>query len=330
MASSVRLSLLALGAGLLMIGRSSAQTRSSSVSVQTINNADSLESTFAVLGWRQCLPMDFNSSPSWYSAKECNSKVTNGGVPAECAGVPALVQLYNCLAHSRYQVDTVDGNLCFNVTLKESLLLSYSKDASWHDAQENRDVACRLMSSAALKPRQQAVYSYLCARFSLFADCESQRSQTPDDLDDVSLTQRISFLQGNCPMSPNSMLDAFGEITGHTNMECGQRPNSETLKEQYYDAIKHVSCLLQDFIGDDDHLNFYGLVDALAKKFGGYWSVPLQWLDDSCSPLALNIPEITVNQFIDCWASRGLAYCAFSDANLLALDMPESCAIVAY
>ena len=58
-----------------------------------------LESTFGVLGSRQCLPADFDPSETVPLAKAAGGYVSDpANVPAECAAAPILALFYNRFA----------------------------------------------------------------------------------------------------------------------------------------------------------------------------------------------------------------------------------------
>ena len=97
-------------------------------------------------------------------------------------------------------------------------MLSFSNDVNYQTTARKLMDACKRASSAQLTPRQQAVYSMLCFRWSLFADCDRQHNSGTLDADGT--LRRVKFLSGNCPLSPSSLLDTFGVVTGHTWMQC--------------------------------------------------------------------------------------------------------------
>ena len=220
----------------------------------------------------------------------------------------------------------VDGTLTFNVTDLELFMRSLSNDAEWNSAQAERDLRCRQNAKDSLGPQQLAVYSYLCSQFSLFANCDRLRNGKYE-LDELSMKQRTAFLEGVCPASPNAVLVSFG-LTSPLLAECDQVVyTGDDVQNRYSSAVARVACLLKDFENSDGSLNVPRLMAPISHKFAGSLAESLLSLWETCGSSGGH--SITAEQFVHCWAGEGLAACASFDANLVALTVPETCAIIA-
>ena len=234
------------------------------------------------------------------------------------------------LLHSAGQLVEKNGIISFDITSFENMFTVKSGNDAWDRAQGERNVFCRQMSSGSLKPKQMAVYSYMCARFYEFAYCDYKRSVASFELDKMSLTQRINFLEGTCPTSPISLLAASGEVTGLLFGQCRSDgpAKGKGIRQRYEASVSRIVCILQQFIMDDGSLNVPGLVNSISMYSGGDGFDSLLQLEENCGPAALGKTSVTAEEFVQCWAGVGLVTCAAYDANLVAQAMPESCHIL--
>ena len=186
---------------------------------------------------------------------------------------------------------------------------------------------CQRMSWAPLTPQQQAVYTYLCVEWKLFADCDLQQSMQ-GTLDEEGMLVQSRFLAGDCPFSPTILLDSFGLVTGRTWAECSQGIYSgDDASQRYASEVSRIVCLLQDFNDGAGNLDYDKLKSAVeAVDFqGGPASTKLVWLLDNCT--GSNSQQITTEQFAKCWGTRGAPSCAHQEADGVASMFPESCVI---
>ena len=200
---------------------------------------------------------------------------------------------------------------------------------------------CKRMSWAPLTPQQQAVYTYLCVEWKLFAGCDLQQSME-GSLDEEGMLVQSRFLAGDCPFSPTILLDSFGLVTGRTWAECSQGIYSgDDASQRYASEVSRIACLLQDFNDANGNLDYDKLKSAIqAVDFlDGPASTDLLWLLDDCTGRNSFVPPgppevaarvaapVTAEQFAKCWGTRGAFSCAHQEADGVASMFPESCVI---
>ena len=236
---------------------------------------------------------------------------------------------FNFHLYSRGQIGS-DG---FNMNAFKDELASYSNDERWQPMLAI--LYCARASPASLSPQQQGIYMHTCVTWSLLAACEATRGIDTGTLADTEKLRRARFLSEDCPLSPSSLLDAFGLVTKRTWADCsvglytGDNPTL-LLKA----AVGRIVCLLQDFVNQSNMVDFQALINATedADTDGLSASTDLLIrLVDECAGMERNgthhyvamSPEV----FASCWAKLGVPRCAKHEAAKLASSFPESCVL---
>ncbi|KAF0288639.1 hypothetical protein FJT64_012938 [Amphibalanus amphitrite] len=291
---------------------------------------DQLQPTFQTLGPRQCLPADFDASETVPLASASAVRVTTGSLPAECAGVPLLALFYNSFAGSNGLLSPDASS--FDVDGLMTVMASYSNDQTYNNAVAQIMDRCRQFAAPGLTGRQTAVYSYGCLKWSLFANCDRQQDER-DALDEEGALRRARFLSGSCPLSPNTLKPILERVTGRTLEECGAGLYQGSDPYQLYEAgVARLACLLQDLSKSDGSIDFDKLRASITRGRPG--AVHVLKMMNACgkgegATRAGQFRAITVNEFAQCWASKGTFSCAFQEANKLAKEFPNDCVISA-
>ena len=207
---------------------------------------------------------------------------------------------------------------------------------------------CQRHVGGTLTPRQQAVYMYLCVRWALFAECDYQQEVSGGSLDEAGQLRRARFLAHDiCPLSPATLLNGLGLISGGRQRSCSQEPRytGDDGTQLYEAEIKRTVCLLGDYMFDNGSFNFIQMVsqasaninekyDALyrAGKFKDAGTERLELHSDRlrkvvnhCADLRTGPSDLSAEEFVRCWARRGVFDCAKTEAQRVAKSAPESC-----
>ena len=211
---------------------------------------------------------------------------------------------------------------------------SYSDDKTWHPLEEGLTRSCARASPASLTPQRQAIYIYSCVRWSLYADCDQQQGAN-GTLDEAGKRRRARFLSEDCPLSPITLLDAFGLVTNRTWAACSVGFYSgDSVTMLYEAAVNRTVCLLQNFVNQSGMVDFQAFVDAIedADTDGISASTDLLIrLVDECAVEEqgnqISYRDMTPEEFVNCWAGVGVLSCAKHEAAKLASSFPESCVI---
>ena len=201
---------------------------------------------------------------------------------------------------------------------------------TWKGSRKDLTSICKRASSARLTPRQLALYSLLCFRWTLMADCDFIQA---DKLDDEGKLRRAQFLSGDCPTSPGRLLDAFGLVPSRSWAECGKGLYTGNNATQQYEAnITRIACILSDYkdmSGNVNHDKLMTAIDNGAESDVGASSFLLKRQVDRCAGKwkadKMTYKQITLEEFVKCWASHGVFSCATQEANQVASDFPDSC-----
>ena len=209
-------------------------------------------------------------------------------------------------------------------------MLSYTKDRVWNSDVRRILARCRQASVAGLTARQQAVFSYGCLKWSLFADCD-RIQEGKNSLDSAGKLRRARFLSGDCPLSPSSLQDALERIADRPLAECSQGLYSGEDADRLYDAqISRIICLLEKFTDSAGSIDFPKLRTAVARAQRP--AAQLLKMVNVCGTRrelfgTSQNKEISAKEFAECWAGEGIFSCAFQQANQVAAQFPDSCAI---
>ena len=208
-------------------------------------------------------------------------------------------------------------------------------------------LACQRASSATLNPQQLAIYSHLCVRWGLLADCDAIQD-SEDRLGEDGKLRRARFLSGDCPLSPATQLDAFHLVSSRNWTTCSRGLyTGDDASQLYAAAISRTTCLLQDFKTTNGTVDFPMLVKAFAKGDMGDIGPPSGFLDrvvERCAVReqyivkdrknmtqeeslgqwsAKNYKSMTPEEFVKCWAGQGVFGCVTQEANDVARSSPS-------
>ena len=194
--------------------------------------------------------------------------------------------------------------------------------------------SCARASPASLTPQRQAIYFYCCMKWSLFADCDQQQGAN-GTLDKDAKLRQARFLSEDCPLSPITLLDAFGLVTNRTWAYCSMGfYTGDSVTMLYEAAVNRTVCLLQNFVNQSGMVDFQALVDAIEDADIDELSAstdPLIRLVDECAVEEegnqTNYRGMTPEEFVNCWAGIGVLSCARHEAAKLASSFPESCVL---
>ena len=230
--------------------------------------------------------------------------------------------------YRRGQVES-DG---FNITAFEEGLAMFSDDEAWQSLLNELIPSCARACPASLTPQQQAIDIYTCIKWSLFADCDQQQDNN-GTLDDTGKLRRARFLSGDCPLSPNRLLDAFGRVTNRTWADCSAGLYSGDNNTLLYEAaVNRTACLLQNFVNQSNMVDFQALVNAIEDADTNDFSASTDLLIRLVEECAVeeqgdeeNYRDMTPEDFVNCWAGLGVLSCAKHEAAQLASSFPEAC-----
>ncbi|KAF0288637.1 hypothetical protein FJT64_012937 [Amphibalanus amphitrite] len=290
----------------------------------TVFDANLFQQTFDVLGARSCLPADFNNSTVSELASACKARATAPVQPPECAGATSLGRFYNCLTRER-------GILNADATVLDTArvvagITRYSRDPAWI-AKTTRIVhECLEYASDGLTTRQLTVYTYLCLKWSLFADCDIQQERR-GALDEEGALRRARFLSGYCPLSPNTLRGVLEHITGRTLQECGKGLYAGYEPHQLYQAeTARLVCLFQKFIGADGTIDLQAVKLAITYGEGAKFREAVEGCirtQTKAGPGDYN--RLTAEEFVRCWADRGVISCVHQEANQVGAQHSDNC-----
>ena len=219
----------------------------------------------------------------------------------------------------------------------KKLRLSFSADQHWQDLVTDSMASCQDAAPAQLTARQLAVHSFLCFKWSLFADCDGQQEKL-DMLDAEGALRRARALSGACPESPSRIQNSLEKIAGRTWEECSRGLyTGDDAKKMYAAEVSRVACLLQDFNDIDGNIDFSRMVEAIQEQNekGDSQSITLLRMVEKCTacePLSPDFdaacyPDMTAEKFAKCWASRGVLSCTYQQANQVASGSSDTCVI---
>ncbi|KAF0300122.1 Troponin T [Amphibalanus amphitrite] len=257
----------------------------------TVFDANLFQQTFDVLGARFCLPADFDNSTISQLASACEARATAPVQPPECAGASSLGSFYNCLTRER-------GILNADATVLDTARVvaginRYSRDPAW-TAKTTRIVhECLEYASDGLTTRQLTVYTYLCLKWSL----------------------------------PNTLRGVLEHITGRTLQECGKGLYAGYEPHQLYQAeIARLVCLFQKFIGADGTIDLQAVKLAITYGEGAKFREAVEGCirtQTKAGPGGYN--RLTAEEFVQCWADRGVISCVHQEANQVGAQHPDNC-----
>ena len=220
------------------------------------------------------------------------------------------------------------GDTVFNSSGLEQAVLGAR---AWDNNVRRILARCRQASvyrpQTELGARREAVFSVVCLKWSLFADCD-RRQERRGSLDAEGKLRRVRFFSGNGPLSPRTLKNTLERVTGRSLDGCSQglyRGNDVHLL--YEIQIYRIVCLLANFIDystPNANLNFYMLNKAIQNERRRTYS---QHADQLLNILQLCDYCDNPRDFVECWANEGVLSCAYQQANQLAEQFPDSCTI---
>ena len=222
------------------------------------------------------------------------------------------------------------GDTMFNSSRLE--VPGFSNDSVWANKVRQIIAWCRRASVSRppteLGARQEAVFSYGCLKWSLFADCDQQQEQR-GTLDAEGKQRRARFFSGDCPLSPRTLKNTLERITGRTLEACSQGLYRGNDVHQLYESqISRIVCLLANFIDYSTpnavNVNSYMLNKVIQyERRRTYSQHAHQLLKILKSCDYCDNPR----EFVECWANEGVLGCAYQQANQMASQFPDSCVI---
>ena len=225
----------------------------------------------------------------------------------------------------------------FNITKLEQIVATLSAEPAWNGTQTDLVASCQNASSSSLSARQQAVYNYLCVRWSLHADCDVIQD-TNGMLKDKGKKRRADFLAGEYDLSPRKLLEDCGLVRTSTLTKCSKGRYTG----RYESALSRTLCLLEDFIGPDGRMDVSKLVmtskcdegfpvHKLAGRCAGtrQGSVSTYKYVGRCAGSSQGsvgtYKNVTAEEFVNCWAMHGVFSAAKQVANQVASGFPKDC-----
>ncbi|KAF0288635.1 hypothetical protein FJT64_012935 [Amphibalanus amphitrite] len=273
----------------------------------TVFDANLFQQTFDVLGARSCLPADFNNSTVSELASACKARATAPVQPPERG-------ILNADATVLDTARVVAG------------ITRYSRDPTWI-AKTTRIVhECLEYASDGLTTRQLTVYTYLCLKWSLFADCDIQQERR-GALDEEGALRRARFLSGYCPLSPNTLRGVLEHITGRTLQECGKGLYAGYEPHQLYQAeTARLVCLFQKFIGADGTIDLQAVKLAITYGEGEKFREAVEGcIRTQTKAGSGGYNRLTAEEFVRCWADRGVISCVHQEANQVGAQHSDNC-----
>ena len=177
-------------------------------------------------------------------------------------------------------------------------------------------------------------FTYLCVRWSLFADCDYELEKK-NSMDDEANRRRAQFLGGQCPLSPKKVLVDTDLVSDVRQRNCSERSNytGNDAASLYAAGINRTACLLEDF-------EKHGKIDCqlLLKAFQDADDVPgiervlinpgIERVLSKCAGIPDrpgHYRDLSPDQLISCWARYGVLSCIQEEAEGLARSVPETC-----
>ena len=257
-----------------------------------------------------------------------------------------LLHIGACTCHRFYYNDVVsfsDGQLgldasSFNISKLERIVATLAAEPAWKEFQTGLVASCRNPSSPNLTARQQAIYSYICVRWSLLIECDSMQ-YTSGRLEEEALERRNMLLLGDHPTSPKNL---FPELRLRPWNWCsfGIDDNPSLNKIQRYEAaLNATKCIMKDYIDDFEigynRVNFSRLHTDLSSKDPNITSVKLlKEIVERCALYRVYYHAtrttwiyygMTADEFINCWATQGILDIIKKEADIEARVFPEGC-----
>ena len=220
----------------------------------------------------------------------------------------------------------------FNASAVRASITSDSEDPVWVNATARVFAGCLENAAPELTPRQMAVYTFTCIRWSLFAVCDRQQDQR-NSLDAEGALRRTRFLSENCPLSPSSLRGVLELVTGRTPEECSRRLHaSNYAHEQYEFQIVCIASLFRNVISADGTVDLQGLKSAI--PYGQPGAEELLFVVNTCLNARRIVSpgyysRLTPREFVNCWADWGVLNCLYQEANQVATRIPNSCDVIA-
>ena len=201
--------------------------------------------------------------------------------------------------------------------------------------------SCQNSPSTSLTPRQRAIYSYVCVRWSLLTECDSIQA-TNGTLDEEGQLRRYKFLLGSYATSPKTL---FPIVIGHPTWETCWDSNFNgttvmTVDQGYKAGLGVAKCLMKNYINIKGTVDFSKLVMAISSKDADSASAKLlKGLAETCAEyreyesisesgiitIADTYNIVTADEFINCWVTQGVLGIAKQEADKTASEFPEGC-----
>ncbi|KAF0303503.1 hypothetical protein FJT64_024512 [Amphibalanus amphitrite] len=287
----------------------------------TLFKSDQLYPTFRILGSRQCVPADLDSSSTAPAAPNCAQLVVQESqLPIKFlskAFSPSMGWFDSETAVNGPNAQD-DGPGLFQ-TIKNHHL-TFSTEPTWVADNEKMIDDCQSNVQQGLTLRQTAVYAYTCLKWSLFADCDSQQAED-GELDAEGQQRRADFFYSDCPLSARTLQELLEAITGRTFLDCGLDSPAG-----YAATIENMRCLLHNF-QNGVNMDYDALKSALNSAFTDTNAQePKALLDEVVTKCESNRKT---EDFVKCWAEAGVLNCVYKEANEIAAAHPELCKLSA-
>ncbi|KAF0300773.1 hypothetical protein FJT64_003282 [Amphibalanus amphitrite] len=202
----------------------------------------------------------------------------------------------------------------------EAAILGRSSDPEWQETTNLAVNSCQQNLQPGLSLSQASVYALLCIRWSLFADCDRQQ-QARGELDAAGEQRQAAFLQGDCPLSPQSLKDVLEAVTGRTFEQCGLDTAAT-----YEDVVNALHCLLENF-QNGVNMDYDELKSAINAALTGPNAQQAQTLlEEITNKCEANKKS---DDFFNCWINLGALSCAYQEANRVAAAIPGQCQLSA-
>ncbi|KAF0300772.1 hypothetical protein FJT64_003281 [Amphibalanus amphitrite] len=276
----------------------------------SVFSADQLTSTYSILDSRQCLPDDFDLSKV-HSSSSCENLVQGPDLPkneGQTGGKPLTGAELKAAVSSMFSA-------------MQAHKLGLSSDPAWQEAARQIVDSCQ-QKAQGMPLEQTTVYALLCIRWSFFADCDRQQRER-GELDAAGEQRQLAFLQGDCPLSPQSLKNVLEAVTGRTFEQCGLDTAAT-----YEDVVNALHCLLENFL-DGDSFDYKKLLQAIISALFNN----IQFSFEDAGNIITVVTECkdseNAEDFFDCWINLGVLSCAYQEAIQVAAAIPGQCKLSA-
>ena len=258
-----------------------------------------------------------------YVWRTCNSAIENRR--------PRRLTKSPCCSFGQINATSFDSNLLESAAANVSASFGRMKEALREEI-----TLCTASPPANLKPRQQAVFSYLCTLWTLFLQCDDKFERHYSRLHGESFQRRTRYLSGNCPLSPTTLRNAF-RMKNPSWANCSEAKANYTedaVNLHYDEAVSRAACYLKNFETANGLMDIRKLITSMNSTIAPGDKTSSKMLEEivgwSCRYALDKTADqehirITPEGFAKCMAENGVYSCVRQEAMEVARNVPETC-----